>query len=69
MPKNLSGKYYQENKGRLYKKLVKDIKIFLKKKKKQSNNMIVTVTNISQNMKKMNWLSIEKSITRREKTL
>ena len=33
MPKNLSAKYYQENKERLQKKLVKDIKIFLKKKK------------------------------------
>ena len=29
----LSAKYYQENKERLQKKLVKDIKIFLKKKK------------------------------------
>ena len=30
--KNLSAKYYQENKERLQKKLVKDIKIFLRKK-------------------------------------
>ena len=30
--KNLSAKYYQENKERLKKKLVKDIKIFLRKK-------------------------------------
>ena len=36
MPKNLSAKYYQENKERLQKKLVKDIKIFLKKKKKKA---------------------------------
>ena len=35
MPKNLSAKYYQENKERLQKKLVKDIKIFLKRKKKK----------------------------------
>ena len=35
MSKNLSGKYYQENKERLQKKLVKDIKIFLKQKKKK----------------------------------
>ena len=34
MPKSLSAKYYQENKKRLQKKLVKDIKIFLKKKRK-----------------------------------
>ena len=31
MSKNLSVKYYQENKERLQKMLVKDIKIFLKK--------------------------------------
>ena len=34
MPKTLSAKYYQENKERLQKKLAKDIKIFLKKKKR-----------------------------------
>ena len=34
MPKNLSAKYYQENKERLQKKLVKDIKKLQKKKKK-----------------------------------
>ena len=33
--KNLSAKYYQENKERLQKKLMKDIKIFLKKNKKK----------------------------------
>ena len=37
MSKNLLPKYYQENKERLQKKkLVKDIKIFLKKKKKKT---------------------------------
>ena len=35
MSKILSAKYYQENKERLQKKLAKDIKIFLKKKKKK----------------------------------
>ena len=35
--KNLSAKYYEENKERLQKKLVKNIKIFLKKKKKKRN--------------------------------
>ena len=34
MSKNLSAKYYQEKKERLQKKLMKDIKIFLRKKKK-----------------------------------
>ena len=37
----LSAKYHQENKERLQKKLMKHIKIFLKKKKKKSNNMTV----------------------------
>ena len=41
MSKNSSAKYYQVNKGRLQKKLVKDIKIFLMKKNKESNNMAV----------------------------
>ena len=50
MPKNFSAKYYQENKERLQKhkktkkKLVKDMKIFLKKKKKKSNTMVVNIT-------------------------
>ena len=35
MSKNLSAKYYQENRDRLQKKLVKDCKIFLKEKKKK----------------------------------
>ena len=34
MSENLSAKYYQENKTRLQKKIVKYIKIFLIKKKK-----------------------------------
>ena len=34
--KNLSAKYYHENKERLQKKLAKDIKIFLQKKKKMA---------------------------------
>ena len=46
MSKNLSANYCQENKERLQKKLVKDIKIFLRKKKKNSNNMIMNETKI-----------------------
>ena len=39
MSKNLSAKYYQENKERLQKKKPgKNIKIFLRKKKKKSDN-------------------------------
>ena len=33
MPKNVSAKYYQENKERRQKQMVKDIKIFLRKEK------------------------------------
>ena len=51
MSKNLSVKYCKENKERLQKKLAKNIKIFLRKKKK-SNNMVMNVTKISQKMKK-----------------
>ena len=69
MYQNLSAKYYQENKDRLQKKLVKNIKIFLKKKKKKSDNMVVNVKKISQKMKNLNWLSIEKNITEWKKSL
>ena len=44
MSKNLSAKFYQENKERPQKKkLAQDIKIFLKRKKKRSNNMVINV--------------------------
>ena len=49
-------------------KLVKDIKIFLKKKKKKSDNMVVNVRKISQKMKKLNWLGIEKKHCRMRKS-
>ena len=41
---------------------MKDIKIFLKKEKKKSNNMVMKATKISQKMKKINWLSIEQNV-------
>ena len=55
MSKNLSAKYYQENKvakksiayKNYKKKFVKYIRIFLMKKKKKSNNMVVNFTKIS----------------------
>ena len=43
---NLPAKFYQENKEKLQKMLVKDIKISLKNKKKKSNNMVVNVAKI-----------------------
>ena len=44
MSKESSAKYYQNNKERLQRKLVKDIKVFLKKKNKKSDNMAVNDT-------------------------
>ena len=59
--KNISAKYYQENKKKTArKKLVNNIRIFLKKKKKKGNNVLVNITKISHKMKKINWLSVEK---------
>ena len=46
MSKSLSAKYYQVNEERLQKRLAKDVKIFLKKKKKISDHMVVNVTKI-----------------------
>ena len=67
MSKNLSAKYYQENKERLQKKLVKDIKIFLKKKMKNSGNMVVNVTKLSGKMESKSLLGIEKKYYRMRK--
>ena len=62
MYKDSSAKYYQNNKERLQKKLVKDFKVFLKKKKKKSNDMVVNDTKIYQKIKNKSWMSTEKSI-------
>ena len=56
MSKTLLVKYYQENKKRLQKK------IFLKKKKRKCDNMVVNVTKISQKLKNKSFLSLEKNI-------
>ena len=70
MSKKLSAKYYQENKERLKKKLVKDIKMFLKKKKKKSNIMVVNITKTLQKMKNKGLLSTEnKNYRMRKNTL
>ena len=61
MSKNRLAIHYQENKD-YKKKLMKDIKIFLKKKKKNSNNMVMNVTKISQKAKNKSLLTIEKNI-------
>ena len=68
--KNLSSKYYQENKESLKKMLTKDIKIFLRKKKIKSNVMnvmFVNVTKMSQKMKSKSLLRIEKNYYRMRK--
>ena len=62
MSKSLSAKYYQENKERLQKNLVKDVKIRLKRKEKRSNNVVVNVVKIFQKMKSKSLLNIKKSI-------
>ena len=60
MSENSSAKYYQDSQERLRKKLVKDIKVFLKRRKR--DNLVVNDTNIYQKMKSKDWLSIEKDI-------
>ena len=50
MSKNQSAKYYQDNKERLHKKLVK---VFLKKKNKKSSNMVVNNLKIYQKRQKL----------------
>ena len=58
-------KLYQQNiikkiKKDYKKKLLENIKIYLKKKKKKSDNMVVNVTKIFQKMKHKSLLSTEK---------
>ena len=60
MSQNSSAKYYQDSQERLQRKLVKDIKVFLKRRKRDS--LVVNDTNIYQNTKSKDWLSIEKDI-------
>ena len=47
MPKNLSAKYYQENKERIQQKACERYQNLSKKKKKKSNNMVVNIAKIS----------------------
>ena len=60
MHKDSSAKYYQDHKERLQKRLVKNVKVFLKEKKKKSNKMCVNDIKISLKMKNKRWLSVEK---------
>ena len=45
-----------------YQKPMKNIKIFLRKKNKKSNNMVVKVTKISQKMENESLFSIDRNI-------
>ena len=47
---------------------MKDIKIFLMKKNKKSENMVMNDTKIYQKIKNKSLLSIEKNIVKSEKT-
>ena len=62
MSKDSSAKYYQNNIERLQKKLVKNIKVFLKKKKKKTDNMnmVMMDTKIYQKMTNKSFLSVKK---------
>ena len=64
MSKDSSAKYYQYNKERLQKKVVKAIKVFLKKKKKTSDNVVMNNTKIYQKMKSKSWFSMKTNITK-----
>ena len=66
MSKDSSTRYYQRDKERIQKSLVKGIKISLKKKKTENENMVANNRKISQKLKSKNWLSIEKCIMRCE---
>ena len=61
MSKDSSAKY-QNIKERLSKKLAKDIKVFLRKKKGKSNNIDLNDTKIYLKMKNKSFLNIEKNI-------
>ena len=51
MSRDSSAKSYQDNKERLQKRFVMDIKVFLKKKNKISDNIFVIDINIFQKIK------------------
>ena len=58
MFKDSSTKYYQKNKEKITKRLLKDVKVNLKNNKKRSNNMVVNDAKIYQKTIK-NWLKIK----------
>ena len=67
MSKNVSAKYYQENKERLLKKLVKDIKIVLKRKRKKQQYGCERYKNFSE-YKKQRLLEYRKALQNEKKS-
>ena len=68
LSRNSSAEYYQENKERLQKKLIKDSKIFLEKKKK-ATKWLWTLQESLRRWKRKSLVSIEKNIVEWEKML
>ena len=62
MSKDLSAKYYQENKERLEKKACERCQNPSREEKEKKRQYGREVTKVSQKMKSINWLSIEKTI-------
>ena len=70
MSKSLSAKelnFIKKTKKDCKQKLVENIKIFLGKKKKKSDNIVADITKISQKMKNKSLLRIEKKYHRMKK--
>ena len=59
-----SARYYQRDKEKIQKSLVKEIKVLQKKKKSKNKKMVVSNIGISQKLKNKDYLSIEKDITK-----
>ena len=62
MSKNLSAKYYQENKKRLRKKGHERYQTLFKEEIENSNNMVMNVAKICQKVEKVNLFGIERNI-------
>ena len=69
MSKDSSANYYQDNKERLQKKLLKYIKFFLNNKNKKNDNMVVGNTKFYQKTENKSWLSIEKILSNAKRRL
>ena len=60
MPQSLSAKYYQKSKERLQKKARERYQNVSKEENEQNNNIVVSITKISQKKKNKSLLSIGK---------